>query len=431
MAENFGYISVQPDWTIDAKNALGGVEGTHKFWVSAYRQGSESIHDDVVATGTTSADGSKLISLDTSDSSNISAEYVGSRQLRLSSRTLGIPPSLYTTASRTVTCSQIARGTGVRCFDVSRYGGLLVACGDDGAMDVYDTGSGVHRVQLNGHFGDVTCCQFFPSGQVILSGATDMRLKIWSASDGTNPVTLIGHRAAITDVAIVGVGKNVLSAAKDGTVRLWHCGSASVVHTFDISKHPINKIDLVVRSCHDGNNVDTTQQLHDTEFETDGKVLAVACEDGRALLFDLLSKEKIAEFGSLGGLPVRAVAYDAVNEILFTGISDGTISVWSLAEPVAPMYSFRRNQSAISAVHLVRTSTGDTLLCAGTEDGQLFIVSLNVAAGGKVASAEVVEDLIAFDVDPVSQVRVTPSSRNGATRQSIWAAGQCSRVCEF
>ncbi|KAJ2400694.1 hypothetical protein GGI23_001880, partial [Coemansia sp. RSA 2559] len=358
MVENFGYMAVQPDWTIDVKNALDKVEGTHKFWVSAYRQGCESIHDSAEASaGSAATGGATLVSLNMASGSNdVVAEYIGPNQLRLSSRRLGIAPSLYTAAAKAVTCSHIARGTGVRNFDVSRYGGLLVACGDGGALDVYDTGGSTHRVRLDGHVGDVTCCQFFPSGQVVLSGATDMRLKVWSASDGTNPVTLVGHTASITDTAIVGLGKNVLSAAKDGTVRLWHCGSAALLHTFGLSEQPVNKIDLVSRPEPDTSSSDIQQQQRterENESETSGKLVAVACEDGRVLLLDLYTREIVAELGSIGDPPVRAIAYDAAREIVFAGLSNGTVNVWSIAHPSAPVYAFKRGDtSPVSAVRL-------------------------------------------------------------------------------
>ncbi|KAJ2550696.1 hypothetical protein EV175_003973 [Coemansia sp. RSA 1933] len=434
MVETFGYIAVQPDWTIDVKDALDGVEGAHKFWVSAYKEGSESIHDSVEATVPPSSGGTRLVSLDmASGTSSIVAEYVGPKQLRLSSRPLEIPASLHTAAARTVTCSHIARGTGVRSFDVSRFGGLLVACGDDGVMDVYDTDADSHRVRLDGHLGDVTCCQFFPSGQVVLSGATDMRLKVWSASDGTNPVTLVGHTATVTDTAIVGVGKNVVSAAKDGTVRLWHCGSAALLHTFGLSEQPINKIELVSRRPEPNTTGESQelQQERENEAETGGKVIAVACEDGRAMLVDLYTRETIAVLGAIGDPPVRAIAYDAAREIVFAGLSNGTVNAWSAAQPSAPVFAFRRGASPVSAVRLVCTASGNPLLCVGSEDGQLFLVAFSLAAGGAVAGAEVVEDLVAFDVDPIGQIRVTSSSQKSATRQSVWATGQCSRVCEF
>ncbi|PIA17316.1 WD40 repeat-like protein [Coemansia reversa NRRL 1564] len=422
MVQTFGYISVQPDWAIDVRNALRGVEGAHTFWVSAYMPARQSIHGKIRASTAPAPDASaSLVSLDVDADGDISAEYLGPRQLRLSSSTLDIPPALYTSARKTTACPQISRGTGVRGFDISPYGGLLVACGDDGVMDVYETEAGAHRVQLQGHLGDVTCCQFFPSGQVVLSGASDMRLKIWSASDGTNPTTLVGHTATITDLAIVGIGKNVLSAAKDGTVRLWNCGSSLLLHTFALSDAAINRIHLVDKGSHE------ESELSPNEFETDGKLVAVACEDGRVVVLDLRLKKTIAVFGSAGGLPMRAVAYDIERGLLVAGQSDGSVLIWSDANPEAPpIHSFKRGQSSVSVIRLVRRSSASSLICVGTEDGQLYLASLDITVG-----AEIVEDLVAFDVDPISQIRAIPTDAPNATRQSIWAAGQDSRVCMF
>ncbi|KAJ2414272.1 hypothetical protein GGI10_002499 [Coemansia sp. RSA 2530] len=421
MVNVFGYISIQPDWTVDVSAALESSE-PGKFWVSAYKLGEDSIHGHIQVSKSVSADGTTLVNLTAVDAA-ITAEYVGPLQLRLSSASTGtVTPVIHTAPRSTVACSQIARGTGVRSFDVSRYGGLMVAGGDDGVLDVYNTQSGQHRVSLEGHIGDITSCVFFPSGQVVLSAGTDLRLRVWSASDGTNPATLIGHTAAITDTAIVGLGKNVVSSGKDGTLRLWHCGSATVLHTFDLSKLHLNAIDLVATK-------ESEEELPANEFETAGKIAAVACEDGRALLVDLRSRETTTVFASV--VPVRAVAYAHAHGLLFAGRSDGVVDVWSTDEPAAPAYAFKRNNSPISALRLVqRSEDGPPLLCVGTEDGQLYLVALETT-GGKVTSAQVVEELVAFDVDPITQIRTAPSTAPGASRQSIWASGRTGKVYEF
>jgi len=49
--------------------------------------------------------------------------------------------------------------------------------------------------RLEGHYGDVYTCRFFPSGVVILSGGADTQLKIWSAETGQCAATLTGHAA--------------------------------------------------------------------------------------------------------------------------------------------------------------------------------------------------------------------------------------------
>ncbi|KAJ2658500.1 hypothetical protein IWW48_003989 [Coemansia sp. RSA 1200] len=443
MVETLGHIAVQPDWTVDVDAALGGGgsnEGPHKFWVSAYKQGSESIHDSVEATATAAdAGGKRTVSLTTAsgDSEGVAAEYVSPRQLRLWSRRLAIPAALHTAAGTAVECSNAARAAtaGVRSIDVSRHGGLLVAGGDDGALDVYETasgGGGAHRVRLAGHLGDVTCCRFFPSGQVVLSGATDMRLKVWSAADGSNPVTLVGHTARVTDCAIVGVGKNVVSAGADGSVRLWHCGSAALVHVFTLSDSAVNRI-TVFEAREDRRQDSESSSADETgnEFETAGKIVVAACEDGRVLVLDLHSREIVAVFGAVGDPPARAVAYDTERDAVFAGRADGSVAVWSGANPAAaaPLLVFTRGAAAVSDVCLVRTSAAPPLLCVGTEDGQLFLAAVSVGAAS--ASVEIVEDLVAFDVDPITQIRPAPSSEPNASRQNVWAAARCSRVCRF
>ncbi|KAJ2742121.1 hypothetical protein GGI20_004711 [Coemansia sp. BCRC 34301] len=428
MVNVLGYISIQPDWTVDVSSALdssGSAGSVGKFWVSGYKLGEESLHGHIQVSKSISADGATLVSLATTDSAaGITAEYVSLHQLYLTSVNTGTV--LFTAPRSTMACSQVVRGTGVRSFDVSRYGGLLAAGGDEGVLDVYDTQNGRHRISLEGHIGDITSCAFFPSGQVVLTGASDLHLRVWSASDGTNPVKLVGHTAAITDTAIVGRGKNVLSSAKDGTLRLWHCGSAATLHTFELSKMAVNAMDLVGSSQPDEDEEETN------EFETLGKAVAVACEDGRALLVDLRTRNTIAVFASKPpAVPVRAVAYDITNGLLYAGRADGVVEVWSVGAPAAPAYSFKRNNSPISALRLVqRVEAGPPLLCVGTDDGQLYLVEVELSSG-KVVTATVVEELVAFDVDPITQIRASPSTTPGASRQSIWASGRTANVYEF
>ncbi|KAJ1845954.1 hypothetical protein LPJ73_004682, partial [Coemansia sp. RSA 2703] len=193
---------------------------------------------------------------------------------------------------------------------------------------------------------------------------------------------------------------------------------------------PINKID-VISTLQEASSLEEDPDAR--EFETQGKVLVACCEDGRAALVDLESKETIAEFGSTGGQPVRAAAYDVPNCRIYVGLSDGTVQVWSTNAPNdQPVYSFKRNESAVSAIRLVNPSTGTVpLACIGTEDGQLFLTSLDPFSSHAADNVNVVEELVGFDVDPISQIRVVQSATQGAIRQSVWAAGRDNKVYEF
>ena len=56
---------------------------------------------------------------------------------------------------------------------------------------------------LEGHYGDVYTCRFFPSGIVVLSGGADMQLKVWSAETGKCAANIIGHTAGKTSGRLI------------------------------------------------------------------------------------------------------------------------------------------------------------------------------------------------------------------------------------
>lgn len=112
---------------------------------------------------------------------------------------------------------------------------------------------------IPGHFAEITCTKFFPSGTVVLSSGRDFQLKLWNIEDGTNPRSFAGHTKAITDFDFVirrelisttdgdgkneeqqeeeeeikGTGRNFVSCGgEDGTIRLWETGAQKLVHTF-------------------------------------------------------------------------------------------------------------------------------------------------------------------------------------------------------
>ncbi|KAJ1940100.1 hypothetical protein GGF37_004123, partial [Kickxella alabastrina] len=68
-------------------------------------------------------------------------------------------------------------------------------------------------------------------------------------------------------------------------------------------------------------------------------------------------------------------------------------------------------------------------ICVGTEDGQLFVAA--VIDNNGAVGVEIVEELVAFDVDPITQIRTAPSSVKNSTRQSIWASGRTNKAYEF
>ena len=144
-----------------------------------------------------------------------------------------------------------------------------------------------------GHPFDINALAFFPSGIVLLSASLDLR--IWSCETGKCARSLQGHKRPVEDVAIVGRGKNVASVATDGFLNLWSCGGGNVIKKKNIQSGII---------CIDVIGVDDSDILlilnglseveKEEESETRGKMVIIATEDNRLVLFHLLSNCELA-----------------------------------------------------------------------------------------------------------------------------------------
>ena len=90
----------------------------------------------------------------------------------------------------------------------------LLAASYGSTIKIYDSDNFSERREFNkniktngpldptsNHVGEITVLGWFPSGEVVFSGATDTQVKIWSLLDGTCVQTLAGvHKKAITHI---------------------------------------------------------------------------------------------------------------------------------------------------------------------------------------------------------------------------------------
>jgi periodic tryptophan protein 2 len=79
----------------------------------------------------------------------------------------------------------------------------------------------LHRT-YTGHYEEVTCLDWSPSGAYVATGSADLSARIYSLhpTPGFIPVTLGGHRESVVGVFFAEEGK-VYTVARDGTVVAW------------------------------------------------------------------------------------------------------------------------------------------------------------------------------------------------------------------
>ncbi|GES75280.1 proteasomal ATPase-associated factor 1-like [Rhizophagus clarus] len=387
-------VTVQSDWVEVISDVLRGTVASESFWVSCYRKGSASVHGSVQVK-------KSLVE-------SHSVELTGKDETRN-----------YETIIKGTKATFKTHNSAIKSMDISPGGGLFVTGDNEGLLKVGDTSDGnylnIERIERT--CADITTCRFFPSGQVVLSGASDFQLRIWSALDGSNPVTLKGHNKGVTDSAIIDRGRNVLSSARDGTVRLWECGSASIIRTIGNYTCAVNKISLGLFPSESIIERKPDNEIDSREVATDDKLVICVLEDGNIKGIDLMSKEEAFTTKSYRNVPLHSCAYSPKHNLVAVGSAEGVIEVFDIRN-IKDLFAIQRNDSTIYDLVFIE-ETGDLLI--GQGDGSAFQIPTVLTSNISQASQE----FIGFDMDPIYSIR---EINNG---KFIYAAGRDGSLRRF
>nr|XP_026690627.1 proteasomal ATPase-associated factor 1-like isoform X2 [Ciona intestinalis] len=318
----------------------------------------------------------------------------------------------------------------ITTLDISKEGGLGVSACVDGTFNIWDTNNGMIRRKLVSHVGEVNCCNFFPSGMVVMSGGMDTQVKIWSAEDGTCARTLNGsHKCGILSLAAVGRGRNIVSASRDGSLKLWECSSASCVANLLEGKSEINFCCVTEMSDELETQLVQGEEISDAmpgnlEFDTEHKVATACCENGEVIGVAVLKRSILFEMK----LPSAVNCCCYLDEtILVVGLHDGSIVVLDIKNTRHPL---AKKQICGSPVLSLSNSNQDSSFWASFGDGRCSLLKMtsSLPQGGangdnNQPNIEIVYELTGPDCDPVYKVNATKSnwvftaSRDGVVRK--------------
>lgn len=226
-------------------------------------------------------------------------------------------------------------------FTPDTEGQRLVTGSWDETARVWDTQTGQQLLVLPGHTSWVRSVAFSPDGKRIATASFDQRAKVWEVASGRELYTLAGHTGDLRGVAFMPDGKRIVTSSSDGTARIWNAGPTSEIWT-------------VV--AHDGKPVESVA------FSPDGSMLATAGADGKARVWDETTGAMRFEVSHLAA--VNDVAISSDGRILATGSDDRTARLWD-ATTGAPL--------ALDAAHpvpvlTVALSPDGRLLATGASD---------------------------------------------------------------
>lgn len=135
-------------------------------------------------------------------------------------------------------------GLAVYVIEFNKDGSRLVAAGEDGVVNVWDTKTGVNRLNIHAHGRGITWADLSPDGNSIVTASFFGGVaRIWSASDGSELAT-INHGSIINDVVFSTDGTRVVTVGSDPTVRVWDAVSGKLLFVLEGHTGPIHTVDF-------------------------------------------------------------------------------------------------------------------------------------------------------------------------------------------
>lgn len=117
----------------------------------------------------------------------------------------------------------------ITCLQYNPKTETIVSGSDDQTLKVWSSETGRCINTLEGHTGGVWSSQLSPD-DIVISGATDRTVKVWKAHTGETLHTLYGHTSTVRCLALD--GNYVVSGSRDSTLRLWDIEEGTCVHVF-------------------------------------------------------------------------------------------------------------------------------------------------------------------------------------------------------
>jgi WD40 repeat protein len=192
---------------------------------------------------------------------------------------------------------------------VSRY---LVTGNLNGALQVWDAGTGQPVVTLGRHDKEIRAVVFSHDGKHLASASPDGEVKLWDATrlNEKQEARLTLHARVprpSLNVAFSPDGLRLATGGEDNTVKIWDVQTGQELQTL---------------RGHSG-------EIYTVAFSPDGRRVASGGEDSTVKVWDSHTGNVIRSFRGHTGL-VSSVAFSPDGRRLVSGSRDSTVKVWDL-----------------------------------------------------------------------------------------------------
>lgn len=196
---------------------------------------------------------------------------------------------------------QSARTTGLALHSEEP---LAATCSSDGTVRLWDLRDGTEQSVFWGHLGWVYGVYFAPDETKLLSLDQYGAIKSWSSNVEVGDFRKDARGGTVNCVRYDSTGSTIATCANQNRIRLWDVASGKRVKTLRGDSGSVNQV----------------------RFSPDDRLLASACSDSTACLWNLESGQQRTLNGHTDEVLCLAFGPDA--DVVASGSKDGTVRVW-------------------------------------------------------------------------------------------------------
>lgn len=200
---------------------------------------------------------------------------------------------------------------------LSPDGRLALSAGQDGAIQLWDIGTGRPLQRYGERMRDTESVCFSPDQRLVFAGGSDGVLRCWAIESGQLIATYPPHPGRLTSISISPDGRYLVSTGTGTWIRVWDLVSASLAGTFT---GPDRSSDW------------TSNAANDARISRDGRTLLSGNAYGVAHVWDVATGEILAtadEHARNDGFahPIAAVRWFADSRFAVAGSWDAAVRV--------------------------------------------------------------------------------------------------------
>ncbi|PLW36485.1 hypothetical protein PCANC_19262 [Puccinia coronata f. sp. avenae] len=391
---------------------------------------TKSVHGKVRLTAESDDQGSRKIPISRKAWEGVEchwADHATYSQLALivSCESLAIPPTVISFPTHTI---NKLHANGIECMDVA--GEWIVTWGKNGTLRLDpwlksnpSETSLSHRTG-RGHLSDITSCQFFPSGEVILTTSINMSARIYSIhpdprQPGSTSLMMnvrsftAPHSCDVSAAGIIGKGKEIVTACRDGKLRIWNVADSTVMTEGSwpgASSVSARGIHVAPKRFLDSTG--TPAPLIASQSQDSPLFLVLALLSGALHFADLPSLKPIKlrtsciTMDHAADSPIEALAVLRSAKLISWGTRTGTVSL-------TPLASWRCTTAAVNSLQFVNHDAA--LLVAGN-NGLPYRISF------ATPQPVILEEFAGYNCDPVAAICLS------CTHGQVFSAGKEGNV---